>query len=128
MIRDILYAGMEYPGPMFIRLAQGRRDLVLYEPGSVKYEIGKGIVARDGSDITLFAHGEMVAQSLEVAASLEQEGVSVRVVDMFTIKPLDEELVLRCVEETKNVIVWEDHLMSGGLASAISDLLMDKGV
>ena len=127
MIRDILYAGMEYPGPMFIRLAQGRRDLVLYEPGSMKYEIGKGIIAREGSDVTIFAHGEMVAQSLEVAATLENDGISVRVVDMFTIKPLDEELVLRCVDETKRIVVWEDHLMTGGLASAISDLLMDKG-
>ena len=128
MIRDILYVGMDYPGPMFIRLAQGKRDLVLYEPGSMKYEIGKGIVARDGGDVTLFAHGEMVAQSLEVAAELEKEGMSVRVVDMFTIKPLDEELTLRCVKETRRIIVWEDHLMTGGLASAISDLLMDKGV
>ena len=72
MIRDILYAGMDYPGPMFIRLAQGKRDLVLYEPDSMKYEIGKGILARDGGDVTLFAHGEMVAQSLEVAAELEK--------------------------------------------------------
>jgi len=128
MIRDILYAGMDYPGPMFIRLAQGKRDLVLYEPGSVKFEIGKGIQARDGEDVTLFAHGEMVAQSLEIAEILGDEGVSVRVVDMFSIKPLDEDLVLRCVSETKRVVVWEDHLMTGGLASAISDLLLDKGV
>ena len=128
MIRDILYTGMDYPGPMFIRLAQGKRDLVLYEPGSVKFEIGKGIVARDGTDITLFAHGEMVAQSLEAALVLEEEGISVRVVDMYSIKPLDEELVLRSVRETRRVIVWEDHLMTGGLASAIADLLLDKGV
>ena len=128
MVRDIIYAGMNYPGPMFIRLAQGKRDQVVYEPGSMKYEIGKGILARDGSDVTLFAHGEMVAQSLEAAAALEKEGISVRVVDMFTIKPLDEELTLRCVKETGRIVVWEDHLMTGGLASAISDLLMDKGV
>ncbi|MCL2124578.1 MAG: hypothetical protein FWH33_01150 [Oscillospiraceae bacterium] len=128
MVRDILHAGMDYPGPMYIRLAQGKRDLVLYEPGSMKYEIGKGIVTRDGSDITLIVHGEMVAQSLEIAAALEKEGISIRVVDMFTIKPLDEELVLRCVNETKRIIVWEDHLMTGGLASAVADLLLDSGV
>ena len=128
MIRDVFYAGMDYPGPMFIRLAQGRADRVLYEPGSVKYEIGKGITARDGDDVTLFAHGEMVAQALQAAAAAKKTGISVRVVDMFTIKPLDVELTLRCVEETKRVVVLEDHLMTGGLASAIADVLVDNGV
>ena len=128
LIRDVFIAGMDYPGPIFIRLAQAKRDKVIYEPGTVNYVIGKGIVARDGSDVTLFSHGEMVAQSLETAAALEQEGISVRVVDMFTIKPLDEELVLRCVRETGRVVVLEDHLMMGGLASAISDVLADSGV
>jgi len=128
MIRDIIIASMDYPGPMFIRMAQGKRDLVIYEPGSVDYKIGKGIVTRDGSDVTLFTHGEMVRQSLEAAVVMEQYGVSVRVVDMATIKPLDEELVLRCVKDTGRVVVLEDHLMTGGLASAISDLLIDRGV
>ncbi len=128
MIRDIFYLGMDYPGPMFIRLAQGKRDRVLYEPGSIHYEIGKGIVAREGSDITLFAHGEMVAEALDAAAAVEKEGVSVRVVDMFTIKPLDVELVLRCIRETKRIVILEDHLMTGGLASAIADTMADTGV
>jgi len=128
MVRDVIYAGMDHPGPMFVRMSQGKSDLVVYDAGSEKFEIGKGILARAGTDVTIFAHGEMVIQSLEVAAALEEEGISVRVVDMVSIKPLDEELTLRCVEETKRIIVWEDHLMTGGLASAISDLLVDKGV
>ncbi|HHX75653.1 MAG TPA: transketolase family protein [Firmicutes bacterium] len=128
MIRDILWASMEYPGPMFIRLAQGKKDRVIYEEGSVKYEIGKGIVAREGKDVTIFAHGEMVFQALETAVRLEAEGVSVRVIDMFTIKPLDRDLVLRAVEETGRIVVLEDHLMYGGLATAISDLLVDRGI
>ena len=128
MVRDIIYEGMDYPGPMFIRLAQGKRDRVLYQPGSIKYKIGKAIVARDGKDVTLFAHGEMVSQALDAAAALENEGIDVRVVDMFTIKPLDEQSVLDCVCETKRVVVLEDHLMNGGLASAVSDLFADKGV
>ena len=128
MVRDIIYESMDYPGPMFIRLAQGKRDRVLYQPGSTEFKIGRGIVARDGSDVTLFAHGEMVSQALEAAAELENEGISVKVVDMFTIKPLDEQLVLDCVSETKRVVVLEDHLMNGGLASAVADLFADKGV
>ncbi len=128
MISDILKLSMDYPGPMFIRLAQGKKDRVIYEPGTKKYEIGKGLIARDGGDVTIFAHGEMVAQALDAAEILEKEGISVRVVDMYTIKPLDEELVLKCIEETGNVIVLEDHLMIGGLASAIADMLVDRAV
>ena len=128
MVRDVIYSSLEHPGPMYIRLAQGKADKVIYEPGSVKFGIGKGEIARDGKDVTVFAHGEMVFQSLEAAAIMEQEGVSVRVVDMYSIKPLDEELTIRCVKETERIVVLEDHLMSGGLGSVISDCLMDSGV
>ena len=128
MVRDVIYASLEHPGPMYIRLAQGKADKVIYEPGSVKFAIGKGEIAREGADATVFAHGEMVFQSLEAAAALEKEGLSVRVVDMYSIKPLDEELTCRCAEETKRIVVLEDHLMSGGLGSAIADCLMDRGV
>jgi len=128
MVKDIIYASMDYPGPIFIRLAQGKADAVIYEPGTMKYEIGKGIIARDGSDATIFCHGEMARQALGAAIDLEKEGLSVRVIDMFTIKPLDVELVLRCVKETKRILVWEDHLMYGGLASAIADAMADNGV
>lgn len=125
MIRDILYLSLDYPGPMFIRLAQGKADRILYEPGTKKYGIGKGIIARDGTDCTVFAHGEMVFQAIMAAQKLEEEHISVRVVDMYSIKPLDGELVRKCVEETGNVVVLEDHLMYGGLASTISDYLVD---
>ena len=128
MIHDILYLSMDYPGPMFIRLAQGKKDRVLYKPGTMKYEIGKGAMVREGKDATIFAHGEMVGQALDAAEKLEQEGIHVRVVDMYSIKPLDEQLVLKCVEETKNIVVLEDHLMIGGLASAIADVVVDHGV
>lgn len=128
MIRDILYLGMEHSGPMFIRLAQGKKDRVIYEPGTVTYEIGKGMIAKDGKDATIFAHGEMVVQALEVSEKLEQEHIHVRVVDMYSIKPVDEELIIQCVEETGNIIVLEDHLMIGGLASVISEVLLEKGI
>jgi transketolase len=128
MVKDILRANMDYPGPISIRLAQGKADAVIYEPGTMKYTIGKGIVANEGDDATIFAHGEMVRQALGVARDLKKEGLSVRVIDMFTIKPLDVQLVLSCIRETKNILVWEDHVMNGGLASAISDAITDNGV
>jgi deoxyxylulose-5-phosphate synthase len=110
MIRDVLTASMTYPGPMFIRLAQGKQDRVIYAPGSIKVEIGKGITARPGKDATIFAHGELVYQALEAAKALEAEGIDVRVIDMFTIKPIDKEIILRAVEETGRIVVLEDHL------------------
>ena len=127
MVRDVLIDSMDYPGPMFIRLAQGKADQVIYEPGSFKYQIGKGIVAKDGGDVTIFAHGEMVRQALEAAMLMEKEGKSVRVVDMVAIKPIDEDLIVSCVKETGRVVVLEDHLMTGGLASAVADVMADKG-
>ena len=128
MIRDVLTESLDYPGPMFIRLAQGKKDRMIYEPGTIKYQIGKAIVTREGKDATIFAHGEMVFQAIEAAKALEAEGIDVRIVDMFTIKPLDEEAIIKAVEETGRIVVVEDHLMAGGLASSISDFLADKGI
>ncbi len=128
LIRDVLTASMTYPGPMFIRLAQGKQDRVIYEPGSVKIEIGKGLTSREGRDATIFAHGEMVYQALEAAKALEADGLDVRVVDMFTIKPIDTQIVQKAVEETGRIVVLEDHLAYGGLASAIADVFADMGV
>ena len=127
-IGNILEASMTYPGPMFLRLAQGKADRVIYPEGSVKYEIGKGHIARDGADLTVFAHGEMVAESLDVAEELADEGIDIQVVDMYSIKPIDADLILKCTEKTGKVIAYEDHLMYGGLASAISDVYADNGV
>jgi transketolase len=128
MIRDILHAGMDYDGPIFIRLSQGKKDRVVYEPGTVKFEFGKGIVAREGKDVTIMAHGCVVIMAIELAEKLEKEGISVRVVDMVSIKPIDEELILKCVEETGKIIVWEDHFAMGGLASAVADVFADHCV
>jgi len=125
----VLRQSMDMTGPLYIRLAVGKKDKVVYEPGSVKVEIGKGITAREGSDLTIFAHGETVAQTLHAGEILAAEhGIDARVVDMFTLKPIDEDLILRCAEETGRFVVVEDHLAYGGLASQVSDVLVDRGV
>lgn len=128
MIPDLLEESMTYPGPMYIRLAQGKKDRVIYEAGTAKYEIGKGLVVREGKDVTVFAHGEMVGEAMDAAVELEKQGIELTIVDMYSIKPIDEQLVLDCTAKTGRVIVLEDHLMYGGLASAVSDVYADHGV
>jgi transketolase len=128
MIRDIMILSMTYPHPMYIRLAQGKKDRMLYEPGAYDYKIGMGITARDGKDATIVAHGEMVFQALEAANALAVEGINARVIDMYSIKPVDKELVCKAAKETGNIVVLEDHLMEGGLASTIADVFVDGGV
>lgn len=121
-------AALDWDGPLYIRQAGGKSDRIIYEPGSYTIEIGKGMVAREGSDVLIFAHGGSVVDALDAAEAAQKKGISVKVVDMYSIKPLDEELILKSVSEINKVIVVEDHLLRGGLSSAISELLMDKGV
>jgi transketolase len=129
MVGDIIRQSMTMSGPIYIRLAVGKKDKILYESGQHNVRIGEGIVARDGQDVTLFTHGTTVAQALTAADQLADEGVSVRVVDMFTLKPVDEDLVVRCAEETSGrFVVLEDHLAYGGLATRVADVVADRGV
>ena len=128
MVRDIMLLSMTYPHPLYLRLAQGKKDRMLYEPGKYEFKIGMGITAREGKDATIFAHGEMVFEALESANILAEEGINVRVVDMYSIKPVDKDLIVKAVKETQNILVLEDHFMQGGLASTIADVFADEGV
>lgn len=129
MVGEILRQSMAMQGPLYIRLAVGKKDKVLYEPGEHDVRIGKGIVARPGTDVTLFTHGTTVAQALDAAEELEREGASVRVVDMFTLKPIDADLIAQCADETGGrFVVLEDHLAYGGLASRVADVIADRGI
>ncbi|MEV5848627.1 transketolase C-terminal domain-containing protein [Streptomyces sp. NPDC051985] len=128
MVAPVMRQSMSLPGPLFIRLGNGKSDPCLYDLDTVDVRIGKGHVARDGDDVTIFAHGEPVTEMLYAAELLAAEGISARVVDMYSISPLDTELLFRCVEETGHVVVVEDHLIHGGLASSIADRFVDAGV
>jgi transketolase len=129
MVGDIIRQSMTMSGPIYIRLAVGKKDMILYESGQHDVRIGQGIVARDGRDVTLFTHGTTVAQALTAADQLADEGMSVRVVDMFTLKPVDEDLIARCAEETAGrFVVLEDHLAYGGLATRVADVVADRGI
>ncbi|MDD5018769.1 MAG: transketolase C-terminal domain-containing protein [Eubacteriales bacterium] len=128
MVKPILEKSMAHPGPIFIRLGYGADDPVLYDPGSVDYMIGKGLTIHEGNDVTIFTYGAVTFEALEAAETLKNEGVGVRVIDMFTLKPLDKELIVKAVKETGKIVVLEDHLMSCGLANSIADVCVESGV
>ena len=126
-LRQIIEKSLNYDGPLSIRIDPGKENRIFYTSDDV-FEIGKGFTAREGNDLTIIACGEMVDYALQVHEQAKQLGLNVRVIDMFTVKPLDEELVKKAAEETGNLIVWEDHLMKNGLASAVADVLADEGI
>lgn len=129
MVGEVIRQSMSMTGPIYIRLSVGKKDAVLYQPGQHEIRIGKGIVARDGDSVTLFTHGNVVAQAMEAAETLSDEGHQVRVVDMFTLKPIDEQLIVDSARITGGrFVVVEDHLAYGGLASRIADVVADRNV
>ena len=112
-------------GPLYLRLS---RDVYpdLYSEGT-GFELGKGAIVREGSDVTVIACGILVHKAIEAAEALASEGVSVRVVDMYSIKPIDRELILRCASETGAIVTAEEHNIIGGLGSAVSEVLASAG-
>ncbi len=112
------------PGPFYVRM--GRSKVPVVEERKEKFKFGKGQILRRGKDCFVFAHGLMVYNSLQSAKRLESEGISVGVVNMPTIKPLDEELVLNIASQVKKIVVCEEHSVIGGLGSAIAELLSQR--
>lgn len=106
--------------------ANRKGDNDMYEPGST-FEIGKGNVIKEGSDVLLISMGAMLYDAYEAAQELEKEGISVEVVDMFTVKPLDEELVKKEAAGKKLVVTFENHNVYGGLGSAVAEVLAGEG-
>jgi transketolase len=92
-----------------------------------KFTIGKGEILRNGKDVTIFAIGLMIGEALAAAKMLEAKGISARVVDMFTVKPLDVELVVKCAKETGAVVTSENHNIVGGLGEAVASALLENG-
>lgn len=114
------------PGPAYLRVGRGE-DPVLYGP-EVRAQLGKALLAAPGRDATIIACGSAVAAALAASQSLQQKGIGVRVLDMHTIAPLDTEAVLRAAEETQAILTAEDHFITGGLGSAVAEVLADHGL
>ncbi|MDY3873230.1 transketolase family protein [Roseburia sp. AM16-25] len=118
-------AAYEMEGPVYLRF--GRLAVpVINDREDYKFEIGKGVVLKEGTDLTLIATGLEVAESLAAAEKLEAEGISVEVINMHTIKPLDVDLVVRSAAKTGKVVTVEEHSIIGGLGSAVAEVLAEK--
>jgi transketolase len=119
-IVNTVFAAAEYQGPMYIRLTGAANNPMVYKE-NYKFEIGKAITLREGADITIIANGTMVYESLEAAKVLESQGVSVTVVNMHTIKPIDISIIDRAIESSELIVTVEEHSVIGGLGSAIAE-------
>ena len=123
--RAAVKAAYEYEGPVYLRF--GRLAVpVINDREDYKFELGKGVVLREGKDITLIATGLPVAETLEAAEKLAADGIDAKVINIHTIKPLDEDLIVEAAKETGKVVVIEEHSVIGGLGSAVCDVLSEK--
>ncbi|MGL4568213.1 MAG: transketolase family protein [Fusobacteriaceae bacterium] len=120
--KKMVFAAAEYEGPVYIRM--GRLDTeILFDEKEYEFQIGVINTLKEGSDVTIAATGLMVEQALKASEILKNEGVSVRVLNVGTIKPLDGETILKAARETKFIVTAEEHSVIGGLGSAISEFL-----
>ena len=122
--RAALRAAVAFDGPVYMRF--GRLAVpVINDAATYKFELGKGIVMKEGSDITIVATGLMVNEAVQAAETLAAEGISARVVNIHTIKPLDKELICKCAKETGVIVTAEEHSVIGGLGSAVAEAVTE---
>lgn len=120
-VEQMMDCMLDWPGPVYFRI--NRNDLPFVYPACEPYHIGKVTMLRDGSDAAIFGSGIMVSKALEAAKALEPEGISVRVLDISTIKPLDREAVIRCASGVDAIVTAEEHSIIGGIGSAVVEAL-----
>ena len=123
--KAMVKAAYEYEGPVYMRFGRLAVPVINDNP-DYKFEMGKGIVLREGKDVTIVANGLCVAASLEAAEKLAADGIDAKVINIHTIKPLDKELVVAAAKETGKVVTVEEHSVIGGLGSAVCDVLSEK--
>ena len=125
-MRQAVEALINYEGPAYLRLGRPATEIDTDEIEGYKFELGKGVTLRDGKDVTIIATGIMVPMALKAAELLKEENIDARVIDMHTIKPLDEELVLKAAKETGAIVTSEEASVLGGLGGAVAELLSEK--
>lgn len=114
----------EYKGPVYIRLGRSKVPVIFDE--NYTFEIGKGVELKSGEDVTIIATGIMVAKALEASEVLEKEGISARVINISTIKPIDKDIIIKAAKETKGIVTVEEHNIIGGLGSAVAEVIVEN--
>ena len=120
-----VFAAYEHKGPCYLRFGRLAVPVINDKP-DYKFELGKGVVLKEGKDVTIIASGLPVSNCLEAAEKLSADGIDAEVINIHTIKPLDEELVIASAKKTGKVVVVEEHSVIGGLGSAVCDCLSEK--
>jgi transketolase len=124
-VRHLIMAVANTPGPFYVRLARPSSEVIYME--SAVFHLGKGNILQEGSDATIIACGLMVARALEAANMLKRNhGISCRVVDMFSIKPIDKDLVAKCGQDTGAIVTAEEHNIIGGLGGAVAEASVES--
>lgn len=122
--RAAVKAALDFNGPVYMRF--GRLAVpIINDRETYKFELGKGVTMRDGNDVTIVATGLMVNEAMQAAETLAGEGISARVVNIHTIKPLDKELICKCARETGVIVTAEEHSVIGGLGSAVAETVTE---
>ena len=122
--RLAIKAAIDYDGPVYLRF--GRLGVPVIFDDDYKFEIGKGVELKDGTDATIIATGLMVAAALDAYEELKSEGISVRVINMATIKPIDSDIIIKAAKETGAIVTAEEHNIIGGLGSAVAEVLTEN--
>lgn len=118
----------ENEGPMYARVGRANAPLIYSKKDVETVEIGKGMTVEEGSDITFICTGTMVEPALEARKELSQDGIKARVVDMHTIKPIDQDLIKKCTKDTNGIITAEEHSVIGGLGAAVAETIAENGL
>jgi transketolase len=124
--RKVVKAAVEHEGPVYIRIPRNEVPDITGE--NQKFKIGKPSVIREGTDVTVFAYGYMVYKALKAAETLEKEGISVRIVNVSTLKPIDEKIIRKLSSGVKGIVTVEEHTIIGGLASVVAYTLRGQAV
>ncbi len=122
--RQAVKAAIDHDGPVYMRF--GRLAVEDVNGEDYKFQLGKGVMLEDGSDVTIIATGLMVGMALEAKAMLEKDGISARVVNIHTIKPIDKDIIIKAAKETGAIVTAEEHYIMGGLGSAVSEVVCEN--
>ena len=122
--REAVRYAYQHIGPVYIRL-EGHSEPELYND-AYQFTVGKGIVVRSGDDMTVFATGSIINEALQAADCLQQKGISVRIIDLPMLRPVDTDLIVQAAKETKYILTLEEHSIYGGLGSTVAEVLAEQ--